>query len=316
MTTPPHDGPFVLVLNPGSGHVDADATRAAIAAVFEPAGRAFEIVPIDDPTRIAQIAQRAVERAREIGGVVVALGGDGTLNAVAQAVLGSGLAFGVVPQGTFNYFGRTHGIPQEREAALRALLRAKPRAVQVGRVNERLFLVNASLGLYPKLLQDREAWKQQYGRSRFVALIAGLATLARERRQLTLRIDEGNETRVLRTPTLFVGNNALQLDQVGVAEADAVARNRGRLAAILVKPVSSLRMLWLAMRGALGRLGETDQVTTFEFRRIVVDPVGKRRITVATDGEITRMRTPLTFEVAPEPLMLMLPLAEDRVEVA
>ena len=114
----------------------------------------------------------------------------------------------------------------------------------------------------------------------------------------------------------YVGNNALQLDQVGVEQADAVARNRGRLAAILVKPVSSLRMLWLALRGALGRLGETDQVTTFDFRRLVVDSVGKRRITVATDGEIVRMRPPLTFEVAPEPLMLMLPRAEDRVEVA
>ena len=316
MTIPPHDGPFVIVLNPGSGHVDAEATRTAIAGVFDPVGRAFEIVPIEDHARIAKTAQQAVARARELGGVVVALGGDGTLNAVAQAALGSGLAFGIVPQGTFNYFGRTHGIPQEREAALRALLRARPHPVQVGRVNDRLFLVNASLGLYPKLLQDREAWKQQYGRSRFVAMIAGLATLIRERRQLALRIDDGTQTRVLRTPTLFVGNNALQLDQVGVAEAEAVARNRGRLAAILVRPVSSLRMLWLALRGALGRLGEAEHVDTFDFRRIVVDPVGKRRITVATDGEITRMRTPLTFETAPEALMLMLPPPEDRVEVA
>lgn len=316
MSMPAHEGPLVIVLNPGSGKVDADATRAAIAAVFEPVARPFEIVAIEHPSRIAETAQRAVERARELGGVVVALGGDGTLNAVAQVVLGSGLAFGIVPQGTFNYFGRVHGIPQQRDAALRALLRARPRPVQVGRVNERVFLVNASLGLYPKLLQDREAWKQQYGRSRIVALFAGLATLLRERRQLTLRIDEGERTRVLRTPTLFVGNNALQLDQVGVAESEAVARNRGRLAAILVKPVSSLRMLGLALRGALGRLGETGQIETFDFQRIVVNPIGKRRVTVAMDGEIARMRAPLTFEVASEPLFLMLPAAEDRVEVA
>jgi diacylglycerol kinase family enzyme len=314
MTIPRHDGPFVVVLNPG--HVDAEATNADIAAAFEPAGRRYEIVPIEDTARIALTAQRAVRRARELGGVVVALGGDGTLNAVAQATLGSGLAFGVVPQGTFNYFGRTHGIPQEREAALRALLHATPRAVQVGRVNERLFLVNASVGLYPKLLQDREAHKQQFGRSRLVALISGLATLARERRQLALRIDDGHGTRLLRTPTIFVGNNALQLDQVGVAEAGAVARNRGRLAAIVVRPMSSLAMLGLALRGALGRLGEAENVDTFEFSELVVDPIGLRRITVATDGELHRLPTPLTFSVAPQPLMLMLPAPEDRVEVA
>ena len=85
MTIPPHDGPFVIVLNPGSGHVDAEATRTAIAGVFDPVGRAFEIVPIEDHARIAKTAQQAVARARELGGVVVALGGDGTLNAVAQA---------------------------------------------------------------------------------------------------------------------------------------------------------------------------------------------------------------------------------------
>src|SRR5690606_11411551 len=114
-------------------------------------------------------------------------------------------------------------------------------------------------------------------------------------RQLDLRIEDDGEARRLRTPTLFVGNNALQLDQVGVAEADAVARNRGRLAAIVVKPVGTAMMVWLALRGALGRLGDAEQVETFAFRRLVLDPVGQRRITVATDGEIRRMRTPLAF---------------------
>ena len=85
---------------------------------------------------------------------------------------------GVVPQGTFNYFARTHGIPADQTEAVGLLLRAAPTPVQVARINDRVFLVNASLGLYPDLLEDREAFKARFGRSRGVAFVAGWVCLA------------------------------------------------------------------------------------------------------------------------------------------
>ena len=69
------------------------------------------------------------------------------------------------------------------------MLHETARPVQVGLVNQQVFLVNASLGLYPKLLEDREAWKAQFGRSRLVAFGAGLSTLLRGDRDLRLRIE-------------------------------------------------------------------------------------------------------------------------------
>ena len=173
----------------------------------------------------------------------MAAGGDGTINTVAQATLGSGCAFGVLPQGTFNYFSRTHGIPADTQEALQVLLAGQHQPVQVGLVGDRVFLVNASLGLYPQLLEDREDWKRQFGRSRLVAFGAGMATLLRGHRSLRLRVQSQGQERELRTPTLFVGNNALQLEQLGFAEAQAV--DGGELAAIALQPVSLLRMLGL-----------------------------------------------------------------------
>jgi diacylglycerol kinase family enzyme len=315
MTDCRHDGPLQIVINPGSGHQDGEDTQAQIARLLQQAGRAHTFFPIEDPALIADVAQRAVAAARACAGVVVAVGGDGTLSAVAHAVLGSGLAFGVVPQGTFNYFGRANGISQDTAEAVAALLDSRPRPVQVGRVNGVLFLVNASVGLYPKLLEQREVDKERYGRSRWVAMWSGLRTLISEPRRLRLRVESEQGERDLVTPTLFVGNNVLQLDQVGVEEASAVAGNRGRLAAIVVRPVGTWSMLWLALRGALGTLGAAENVDTFAFRRLRVDPVGHRRIKVATDGEVRILPTPLTFEVADDPLMLMLPAREDRAEV-
>jgi diacylglycerol kinase family enzyme len=173
---PPHIGPnapFFIVLNAGSGSESAAEARRVIEEGFAAAGRRHRIFLVDGPGRVQALAREAVERARAVDGVVVAAGGDGTINAVAEATLGSGCAFGVLPQGTFNYFSRTHGIPRDTAQALQVLLTEQPRAVQVGLVNDRVFLVNASMGLYAELLEERETYKARYGRSRWIAFFAG-----------------------------------------------------------------------------------------------------------------------------------------------
>ncbi|MES2423238.1 MAG: diacylglycerol kinase family protein [Pseudomonadota bacterium] len=300
--------PLFIVHNAASGSQDTDATRQTIAEVLNAAGRTHHLRAVESGAQFQATVRRAVADAKASGGVVVAAGGDGTINAVAAATLGSGCPFGVLPQGTFNYFSRTHGIPLDAAEATQQLLSPQAWPVQVGLVNERVFLVNASLGLYPQLLEDREAYKSQFGRNRLVALGAGLVTLLREHRQLRLRIEQADCTRMQRTPTLFVGNNALQLAQIGMPEAPLL--EQGLLAAIVLKPVGTLAMLGLLARGALGRLGEDDSVESFAFRSITVTPAlpyGTRRVKIATDGEICWLKAPLVFRVAPEPLYLLKP---------
>lgn len=300
------DAPLFIVLNAGSGRRDAEQTSETISRVLRDAGRAHTIMQVRNANRLADTAHDAVERAQAQRGIVVAAGGDGTINAVAQAVLGSGCPFGVLPQGTFNYFSREHGIPSDTEAATRVLLAGCIKPVQVGRVNDRVFLVNASIGLYPEVLEDREEWKQQLGRKRIVALLSGVVTLLRGYRRMTLEIEHEGRTRTLNMMTLFVGNNPLQLAQVGLHE-DGSAGN-GRLTAVMLPPTSRLVLLWLMARGMLGRLGEADAVQRFDFRSLRVHPGhSHRKVKVATDGEIRRMTLPLRFDVAPQPLPLIVP---------
>ncbi len=308
------DTPLIIVLNAGSGSDDAATERHTIEQVLTSADREHRILLIEAGEPVAQVARRAVVQARSCGGAVVAAGGDGTINAVAQAVLGSRCAFGVIPQGTFNYFSRTHGIPFDTEQATRALLNARVRPTQVGLVNERVFLVNASLGLYPQLLEDREAYKARFGRSRLVAMASALVTLFHAHRPLHLSLQNSGGQRRVRTPTLFVANNALQLEQIGVAEAAALAQ--GRLVAITLRPVGTLSMLGLILRGAMGRLGEASDVSSFGFDQLDVRPAaprGKGLVKVATDGEITWLRAPLHFSVSPHALPLLTPAPDDAV---
>jgi diacylglycerol kinase family enzyme len=303
--------PFYIVLNTRSGTGAARDTRESMQNILRAAGQPHEFLIIEDTRQIAALARRAARAARDTDGAVIVGGGDGTINAVAQAVLGSGRPFGVVPQGTFNYLSRAYGIPDDAEAATRALLTAHLRPVQVGTVNDRIFLVNASLGFYPRLLEEREHFTRQFGRSRAIALWAALATLLRHHRQLTLEIEHDTQRETVRTPTLFVGNNPLQLERIGLPEADDVERHR--LAAVIVRPVATRTLLWLALRGALGQLGEDRNVRNFPFRRLRVNDIGRARGTlqVAIDGEIVRIKPPLTFAIAAEPLLLMVPANDE-----
>ena len=299
--------PLIFIINAASGSSDGDAKRVVIEDALRAAGRQGDVRFVR-PDALAQEARAAAATALATRSAVVAVGGDGTINAVAQAAHAAGCPMGVVPLGTFNYVARTHGISTEPAEAAQMLIHAVPVPVQVGTVNGHVFLVNASLGLYPVLLEDREAYKARFGRSRWVAMGAACMTLLRGHRQLRLLIEEGGVVREVRTPTLFVGNNRLQLEQVGLDLSAHPARvlDDGRIAAVMLKPTGTLAMAWLMLRGAMGSLGEADSVDSFAFQRMVVQP-RRRKIKVAFDGEIARMRTPIEFRVAAQPLFLLKP---------
>lgn len=303
--------PLFLVINAGAGRSDSSQVSDTIHNVLMESGCEHEIALVEDPQQLGEIARNAMDRALERGGAVVAVGGDGTLNSIAQLAVRHDCPFGVIPQGTFNYFGRSHGIPSDPAAATKALLTARVQRVQVGLINDHVFLVNASLGLYPQIMEDREAFKQRFGRSRFTALCAGVGTALREHRQLMLRIEHEGVARNIRTPTLFVGNNRLQLEQIGVGEAPLL--ETGQLVALLLRPVGTGAILWLMLRGAVGQLGDARNVDTFGLEEMTVKPAmpyGPKRVKVAIDGEVTWLSTPLKFRAAPRALQLLVPASE------
>jgi len=303
--------PLQFVINAAAGQHEPAMIGQLIEGVLRLSGRTGELL-FAQPDQLSNLAQQAAATAFDQRGAVVAVGGDGTINAVAQAAHARGCALGVLPQGTFNYFARTHGIPADAQQSLQTLLSCEPVPVQVGLINDHVFLVNASLGLYPELLQDREAFKSRFGRSRLVAFGSALVTLLGVHRLLKLRIERGAGSRDISTTTLFIGNNRLQLEQVGLTQASAL--DQGCLAAVMLRPIGVLTMLWLLLRGSFGTLGEADTVESFEFHRMLVRPrLGwdGLRVKVAFDGEVSWMRAPLEFKVSPKPLYLIKPVTQN-----
>ncbi|MDB5912312.1 MAG: hypothetical protein JWP22_987 [Ramlibacter sp.] len=308
----PVEPELFIVLNMGSGAARKDEVRQAIERELTQASRRYRFVPIA-AGQIVQACREAARLASEHGGIVVAAGGDGTLNCAAQAALANDCPLGIIAQGTFNLFARELGLPLEAAEATRMLLRARPEPVQVGWVNQRTFLVNASVGLYPKLLADREEVKHRFGRRRWIAMLAALKTMVQWHRRLLLDVELDGQLKQVRAASIFVGNNRLQLRRVGIPDEVVEQIGDGRLAAVVMHSArlgAKLRALFDAL---LGRLGSQEAVDSFTLRTLTVGARRGRRITVATDGEVVQMQLPVRFTVAPRPLLVMLPPPGDRL---
>jgi diacylglycerol kinase family enzyme len=292
---------FCVVLNAASGRrKDEEFARALRAALDRHPGR-FAL----SEARSGEDLSRAIDSA--IAGaapVLVAAGGDGTIAAVAEAAVRHGRALGIVPTGTFNFVARSLGIPPEIDAAVNLLVTSPAHPMPVAEVNGRLFLNNASLGLYPAILREREDVYRRWGRSRLAAHWSLLKTVFGAVRPLHLRVTVDGKVLRARSPLIFIARSAYQLDSYGLEGADAV--RAGRFAVFLAPDVSNLRLFLLALRLAIGGLKAGRDIELVTGEDIVVE-TDRRRLFVARDGERTPLASPLHFRIRHDSLRVVAP---------
>ncbi|MGA0542261.1 diacylglycerol/lipid kinase family protein [Neotabrizicola sp. VNH66] len=295
------DTPICVIANAGSGKKGA----ARIHALVEPlraAGLNPEVRLIRHGARLTAEA----ERARNEGfATIVAAGGDGTVCAVAQALAGSEAVLGIIPLGTFNFFARSLGLPETAEAAVEALIHGQVESVAAAEVNGRLFLNNASLGLYPALLEKREKVYAKYGRSRWAAYWSALRTLTTYDRPSRLRIITDGRATHLRSPMVFVAQNAYQLEQYGLQDGVDLIR-QGKLAVYVAPELRRWQVLGFSIRMFL-RVARPYRDFTLEGATEVEIETRAPRRTIARDGEREKMQAPFRFRALPAALRVIVP---------
>lgn len=298
--------PFTFVVNAGSGSQDAEIVLAAIERLIprERQGRFVIIRPGDD---FRQFLDDAVEDCRQSGGVLVAAGGDGTVNAVIKRILPLGLTLGVIPLGTFNYFARQHGIPLELDEALANLLTAEAVKVPVCQVNGEPFIVNVSLGLHARIIAARERHTKITGRNRFVAVVSGLVTALQEQYSLRARLVLDKRPLHRKAAMVLVGNNKLQLASLNIAKAEEEANDH--LAVVIMHQFprrAILTLVWKHLRGHLDQVRELELLWAQEVQIHLRRPY----VQVVLDGELKYFRTPLNIRIQPRALNCLLPKGE------
>ena len=263
-----------LIVNPRSGTSTPSADELREAA----RGRGVDVHLLERGEDLQQLAREA---DAEVLGMA---GGDGSLGAVAEVALERGLPFVCIPFGTRNHFARDVGVDRDDPLGALAAFDGVERRVDVGRVGERLFLNNVSLGLYALLVHRRERHRR---RSEALARFRGIVLAAREHRGKDQFVIDGE---LVAARVVVVAANAYSFSPFSIGERETL--DDGRLH--LYVPHGFRRVTW-DERSCTALTIETPRSS----------------IRAAIDGEPARLVSPVEFRVEPQALRVLVPPAPD-----
>jgi YegS/Rv2252/BmrU family lipid kinase len=290
-----------VVVNTTAGKNWSDEDLAALAKMFGDAGTEPRILPARSGADLVALARKAL---KDDPPVIVAGGGDGTISSVASLVQSTGTALGVLPLGTLNHFAKDLGIPIELEDAVRIVAAGRQIEIDVGQVNERIFINNSSIGIYPDIVRDRRRQQRRLGRGKQWAMAWATLTALRRAPFLRIRLALDGQERNYRVPFVFVGNNVYNMEGFDIGTRASL--REGKLSIYLTQRRGRLGLVALGFRALFGRLRQDREFEAATAQTLDIAS-SHHYLPVATDGEVTLLKTPLHYEIRPGALRVIAP---------
>ena len=297
----PQPASIAVILNASAGTAEQQPQiERELCELFRAAGCDATIIvlrPGQDPTEVARdLSSRA--------SIVVAGGGDGTISSVVAGIIASPAALGVLPLGTLNQFAKDLHIPLDVRQAVAVIAARHLARVDVGQVNDRIFINNSSIGVYPGIVEERERLRRE-GYAKWPAMVVATLHMLRRYRGVTVGMEVDGRQRTWRTPFVFIANNEYTIEGVGLGTRDRL--DQGKLF-IYLAPRTRTRELPVLLAKAL--VGQASQSGAFDIvlaTDVTIATRGARRIRVAVDGEVAMMTTPLRYRTRPAALQVVVP---------
>jgi diacylglycerol kinase family enzyme len=294
---------LAVLLNPASGGTRDAGMRGRIEQIFRSHGLDVTIDELTSPGDTKVTVRAALDRNVE---GIVAGGGDGTINAVASVLVGGSTPLGVLPLGTLNHFAKDLGIPVDIDKAIETIAARQIRRVDVGRVGDRIFLNNSSIGVYPSIIELRERFRQ-LGRAKWTALALATLHVLRRGEEVTVRLDSRQTRVTARTPFLFIGNNEYLVEGIHLGGRSRL--DGGRLSAYFAPPVRTRHLPNLLAHAVLGSAVREHALEAMTAEELWVGTPSSRAMKVACDGELLTLTPPLHFRIWPGALNVIAPAA-------
>jgi YegS/Rv2252/BmrU family lipid kinase len=294
-----------LIFNPIAGKSDPDQDLLTIQTLLEP--------EIDLDIRLTtpdvdanQLAYEAIERGVHM---IIASGGDGTLSAAAEALVGTKIPLGVISRGTANAFASALGIPDTIEAACQTILQGTTKVVDAAQCNGKPMVLLVGVGFEAEVVEkaDRES-KNRFGMLAYI--LAGVQQL-REFETFEAKIETDEKVVTVTAAAVTIANAAPPTSILAQGPA-GIVYDDGLLDLTVVAPqnragaiASAYHLLQSAVRGDAA---ERDDIGYLRARRIRVttDPPQK----VVVDGEIMGTMS-IEVECIPGGLTILVPMTEE-----
>ncbi|WP_448187513.1 diacylglycerol/lipid kinase family protein [Azospirillum sp. sgz301742] len=292
-----------VVLNQSAGTLmgmPIGQAEDAVRHAFQQNGAEVQVVA----TQAADCGNAIERAAASDAEVLVVGGGDGTILTGANAAIRAGKVLGVLPLGTMNLLARDLNTPLDWPAAVQAVAAGAVRPIDVGEVNGEVFLNASVLGLYPRIIQEREQHQHRLGLRKWPAMALAMSKALRDFPVLDVYVDLGQGARRVRTPVLAVSNNPYAEGFGPVLRRTTL--ESGRFGVYLARHHGPWGMLRLIARMGLGNWQSDQELETLSATTLTVHS-RRHHLRVANDGEVRRFTPPLTYRMRAGGLKMLLP---------
>jgi diacylglycerol kinase family enzyme len=284
----------VLLMNPKSGGGKVERFNL----VEEARRRGIEPVVLQPGDDLRQLAEQAVAGGADVLGMA---GGDGSQALVASVAAAHDVGFVCVPAGTRNHLAMDLGLDRDDVvAALEAFGVAVERRIDLGLVGDRVFVNNATMGLYARIVQSPAYRDHKMG----TALELLPAMLGPDAAPFDLRFTGPDGTEHASAHLILVSNNRYELSHPeGFGSRRRLdAGTLGIVAARLQSPGEAARLAQLQASGPTGRPADWLEWTDTSFEVRAAAPVE-----VGVDGEALLLGPPIRFRIVPGALRVRIP---------
>jgi diacylglycerol kinase family enzyme len=301
----PTKRPITVLWNVRSGWDEGEREAEAVRHVLAEVDPDLKFQRLDKGHDIVQQCKDCLDSGSQM---LVAAGGDGTINAVASALVNKPATLGVIPAGTLNHFARDLAIEIDPEAAARQLVEGHEVTVDVGWVNGRIFINNSVLGIYPVYRAARESYEAHgLGKTsigKFLAVLGGILRVFWRVPHMAVRLTANGQTRVMRTPFVLIANNEHELEEWRIGRRTSL--NEGHLWVYVMRKSSRWSLLRFFFSFIFGRFSRKDAFEEFRVSEVRIE-TKRKRIGVGVDGEIVQMTPPLEYRSLPKALRVIAP---------
>ena len=281
-------------LNSTCGNADKARDALTAAGVETEEARADEL-------------RRHMERAVTAGAArILVAGGDGTIASAAALVAGKKTELAILPGGTLNHFAKDHGIPTDLDDAAKVAATGTVEGADLGYVNDTVFLNTSSIGAYVTFVRVRERLEKNFGYA--IASFLAFVTMFSSLRTFGVELEVEGQKKSYRASLVFIGVGERELQLPALGSRIRPHGKRG-LHVMIVQGRRPARLFAVALAG-IAR-GTKQAASLPQFESFIVDScsIDLRRTaaTIALDGELKSMSTPLEYRIERDAIRLVVP---------
>jgi diacylglycerol kinase family enzyme len=291
-----------VVINGTAGSLQNGSAQNTLQQLFSDAGVTIELHQ-PPPGRLPAVLAELVKSKPD---VIVVGGGDGTLSTAANILADTDITLGVLPLGTFNHFAQDLNIPLDLTEAIATIAANRRKKIDVGEINGRVFINNASMGFYPYAVSKREQTRHQLGISKLPAMGLALLGIIWRLPVFRLQVEINNKFEMIKTSFLLLGNNHYQAEPLGTIKRQSL--DQGGLSIFYTRRAHRTDLLMVILRLLIGKLQKSAEFSEHWAEQIEITLRRRqKRLKIALDGEVTVMASPLSAHIRRHALQVIAP---------